>query len=351
MGYARQGTDPRPFARRIDVAARRGALGAIGALGATLGQTALATAADAILASLPAGSGVNPITPEMNAAAGYVNTVDTQYGGSRATPFYWVNPVMDKSGLIQWTGSDSAQFVDGLTSAQLLAAQILLAGGDKSWSADYNPPNQTYVDQTAAANLNPNAVQQNYTAPAFIPTANNAVLDQTGTPLVNTYPANDPRNFNMTQDQLDEYIRTHGGNLPGDPAGGTGGTVLSPDSAQGAIDAVAAAGGDPTQWTQVVDRDSGAPVALVRQGSSGLEMMPTTTRSANIVNTVTGFIDKAAGTLAQLATDVQKVGNAVKGGAAGASAGYNAPTNLQPWLIGGAAVILLLIASADRGRS
>lgn len=325
-------------------------LGAIGALGATLAPTALAQAADAILASLPAGSGVNPITTEMNAAAGYVNTVDTQYGGSRATPYYWVNPIRDKSGLILWTGSDSAQFADGLSSAQLLAAQVLLAGGDKSTFADYNPPSQTFVDQAAAANLNPNAVQSNYSPPAFQPTANNAVLDQTGAPIVNTYPANDPRNFNMTQAELDAYVATHGGFLPGDSRGGTGATVISTDSAQGAIDAVAAAGGDTSQWTGIVDQSTGGTVAMVRQSTAGLEMIPTTTRSANVVNTVTGFIDKAAGTLQNAAAEVQKLSNAVKGGAAGAQAGYNAPTNFKPWAIGAGVIALLLLANSDRGR-
>lgn len=358
MGYAHRRTDPPRLAAMrgrgrgaLGTADVRGTLGESDGVGALGAITALAAAADAILASLPAGSGVNPITPAMNAAAGSVNVVDTQYGGSRAAPFYWVNPIRDASGLIDWTGSDSAQFVNGLSSAQLLAAQILLAGGDKSWSADYNPPNQTYLDQAAAANLNPATVQTNYNAPALQPTAGNVALDQTGNPLVNTYPANDVRNFpGYTQAQLDEYVRTHGGFLPGDSRGGTGGTVLSPESAQGAVDAVSAAGGDPSQWTEVRDSATGGTVAIVRSGSSGLEMIPTTSRTSNVVNTVTGFIDKAAGTLQNVATEVQKVGNAIKGGAAGAQAGYNV-TDFKPWLIGGAVVVGLLLLNADKGRS
>lgn len=329
---------------RMGRAAPRRALGAIETLGAI---TPLAQAADVILASLPAGSGVNPITPEMNASAGSVNTVDTQYGGSRATPYYWVNPIRDVSGLINWTGSDSAEFVNGLTSAQLLAAQVLLSGGDKSWSADYNPPSQAYLDQ---APTNVTTVQQNYNAPAPVQTPGNVVLDQTGAAFVNSYPINDPRRYNMTQEELTAYMSTHGGFYPGDSRGGTGGTVISPESAQGAIDAVVAAGGDGSQWTEIRDAESGGTVAMVRTGSSGLEMIPTTTASPNLVNRVTGFIDKAAGTLQNAAAEVQKISNAVKGGAAGAQAGYSAPTNFKPWAIGAGVIALLLLASRERGR-
>lgn len=122
-------------------------------------QTALATAADAILASLPAGSGKSPITGPHDPAQ--VSVIDTQFGGTRVVDYYDAYPVADASGLLEWTAPDTAQILGGLNQAQVLAANVLIQG-NKNWSADYFPPTKEESEKALA--LEPlSAPPQHYT--------------------------------------------------------------------------------------------------------------------------------------------------------------------------------------------
>jgi hypothetical protein len=123
---------------------------------------------------------------------------------------------------------------------------------------------------------------------------------------------------------------------------------------ESAIEAIEADGGDATLPTQILDQD-GYTIAVVQRtpaGTVAVTVPDSPTRSvAGVVQSVTGFLDKVAGTLTNIATQLQKTGNAVKGGAAGASAGYNAPTDLTPYLIGGLVLLGVgMLASSSRGR-
>lgn len=113
---------------------------------------ALAQQAMAILDSLPDNSGRNPIGtaqyPYPYPVPSRVVHIDTGYMGiayDETIPatvdysYYETHPVPDASGLIYWTGPDTAQVRAGLTQAQALAAQVLMSGGDTSWSADFHP--------------------------------------------------------------------------------------------------------------------------------------------------------------------------------------------------------------------
>lgn len=276
------------------------------ALGLELGPDATAIEAQRILDSLPAGSGVNPITPAMQAAKGEVPVADPQYGGYRYDDYYHANPIPDPSGLLLWNGADSAQFAPGLSPAQLLAAQVLLAHGDTSWSADFHPvnANQYAAPQNAAP-----------TAPATYDTG-------------------------PTPQQISEATRQQllaASLAPGEKMPVTA-DQLPDDAVYTALDSVARAGGDPSQPTALVDAESGAPIAVLKQlGNGSISVAPASSHAdvAGVVQSVTGFIDKLAGTLQTVGTDVQKVGNAVKGAAAGAQAGYAAPTNWTPFLWAG----------------
>jgi hypothetical protein len=134
------------------------------------------------------------------------------------------------------------------------------------------------------------------------------------------------------------------GALPATDVGDQGdqAPMLNDDGIIAAIDAVAAAGGDVTQPTQVVDQRTGETVAIVRQlpsGSISVESANARSDLAGIVNSVTGFIDRTAGTITNIGTQVRRVGNAIEGAAAGAKTGYNAPTSWTPILLGVGALI------------
>lgn len=288
-----------------------------------LGPDALAIAAKQILDNLPAGSGVNPITIAMQLEKGPVPIADTQYGGLRYEEYYHVHPIRDKSGLIDWTGAGTAQPVPGLSQAQQLAAQVLMSGGDTSWSADFHPVST--LQYAAPQNTAPSAPA--YSDPAWTPPTQ------------------------LTEDQRKQLLAASlapGEYNPDTPAPEV--TVMHEAPAapviMDALDAVDRAGGDSTQPTQIVDQN-GATTAIVQRLADGsIDVKVPTTSNVDVrsvVNTVTGFIDKVAGTLTNIGTEVQKVGNAVKGGAAGAQAGYSAPTDSTPYLIGGGLLIAALL--------
>lgn len=121
----------------------------------------------------------------------------------------------------------------------------------------------------------------------------------------------------------------------------------------GALEAIDAAGGDSSQPTGIIDQKTGAVIAIASRNADGTVNVQVPSGSSSrslsgVVNSVTGFIDRAAGTISDLGVQVQKVGNAIKGGAAGASAGYNLgdPKTLAI----GSAVILALFLLPRRGR-
>lgn len=127
-----------------------------------MGLTPLAVAADEIIKNLPPGSFTNPIGKDPaypyphNPADEAV--VDTQYGGHRFVPYYEVHPVLDKSGLVEWTGPDTSAKAKGLTAAQNLAVNVMWADGDRSSFADYNSGTQADGSYRGAGYINPNAI-------------------------------------------------------------------------------------------------------------------------------------------------------------------------------------------------
>lgn len=108
-----------------------------------------------------------------------------------------------------------------------------------------------------------------------------------------------------------------------------------------ALDAIDQNGGDVTQPTALVDQTTGNTVAVLQQLPNGnVQVQPASSQSVgSVVQSVTGFIDRVAGELSQIGTQLQKTGNAVKGAAAGAQAGYNAPTDWKPIVIGVGALV------------
>lgn len=117
-------------------------------LGDSSGPDALAQAAQAILDALPAGSGTSPIGsaayPAKIDGQDDVSVVDPILGPpyTRYVPYYQAHPAPDASGLLNWTGTNSAEIAPNLTQAQHLAAMVLLSHGDTSWSADFHPTTQ-----------------------------------------------------------------------------------------------------------------------------------------------------------------------------------------------------------------
>jgi hypothetical protein len=118
-----------------------------------------------------------------------------------------------------------------------------------------------------------------------------------------------------------------------------------------ALAAIANAGGDVRQPTQIIDQ-SGYVIGVAQQqqdGSIAVSVPSQPSRSiSSIVQSVTGWIDGLAGTIQNIGTEIKKVGNAVQGGAAGAQTGYNLPTTSTPYLVAGAGVIALLLLTSRR---
>jgi hypothetical protein len=137
--------------------------------------------------------------------------------------------------------------------------------------------------------------------------------------------------------------------------GGFTSGMIPPQTAQSALQAIVDAGGDPQQWTSVVDSGTGATIGLVKQSPDGsITMAPATGASMSldsVAQTVTGFIDRAAGTIQNVGATVQKVGNAIKGAEAGATAGWNLPPNASKYFLIGGALIVATLIFAPSGRS
>lgn len=65
--------------------------------------------------------------------------------------------------------------------------------------------------------------------------------------------------------------------------------------------------------------------------------------AGQVVGDVSNFLNNLESRLHDAETELAKVNNAVRGGAAGAQAGYNAPTDLKPYVIGGGILLGLIL--------
>jgi len=129
--------------------------------------------------------------------------------------------------------------------------------------------------------------------------------------------------------------------------------VPTAEMVESSLAAIAAAGGDVTQPTSIVDQ-LGYTVAVVskQDGQTSVFVPDAPTYSVTgVVQSVTGWIDSVAGTITDIGAEIQRAGNAVRGGAAGASAGWNAPLTWTPYLLGAVAVLALVVATSGRRRS
>lgn len=133
-------------------------------------------------------------------------------------------------------------------------------------------------------------------------------------------------------------------------------TVPSAGVIAQSLAAVVAAGGDPTQPTQIRDQN-GNTTAVIQQQADGSVLIsaPPAGASADlsgVVNSVTGFIDNVAGTITGIGTEITKAGHAISGAAAGAQAGWNLPTTLTPYLVAAVAIgaVLFLGGRGSKGR-
>jgi hypothetical protein len=130
--------------------------------------------------------------------------------------------------------------------------------------------------------------------------------------------------------------------------------MVSPQTAQAAVQAIEQAGGDPRQWTSVVDTNTGDTIGLVKRAPDGsITMAPpggATLDLQSAAQTVTGFIDRAAGTIQNIGTTVARVGQAIKGAEVGATAGWNAPANLNKYFLVGGVLLVATMIFAPSGR-
>lgn len=128
--------------------------------------------------------------------------------------------------------------------------------------------------------------------------------------------------------------------------------VPTADMVESSLAAIEEAGGDVTQPTSIVDQ-LGYTVAVVSKanGQTSVFVPDAPTYSVTgVLQSVTGFIDEVAGTISNLGAQIQRAGNAVRGGAAGAQAGYDAPLTLTPYLLGAGAVLVLALLTSGRRR-
>ena len=136
--------------------------------------------------------------------------------------------------------------------------------------------------------------------------------------------------------------------------GGFTAGMVSPQTAQAAVQAIEQAGGDPRQWTSVVDTNTGDTIGLVKRAPDGsITMAPpggATLDLQSAAQTVTGFIDRAAGTIQNIGTTVARVGQAIKGAEVGATAGWNAPANLNKYFLVGGVLLVATMIFAPSGR-
>ncbi|MEP6494496.1 MAG: hypothetical protein ABJF01_17560 [bacterium] len=124
------------------------------------------------------------------------------------------------------------------------------------------------------------------------------------------------------------------------------------DMIDSSLDAIEQAGGDVSQPTQILDQN-GYTVAVVSVVNGQKHVMVPDSPSysvSGVLQTVTGFIDSVAGTLTNLNAQIQRGANAVRGAAAGAQAGYNAPLTFTPYLLGAGAVLVLVLLTSRRRR-
>lgn len=85
----------------------------------------------------------------------------------------------------------------------------------------------------------------------------------------------------------------------------------------------------------------GSATADVTDSGAGFDL-------SSIFGKVTGFLDSVAKAAKQTSDEATRISNAARGAATGAQTGYNLPTDLKPWLIGGAVLVgVLLLTRGD----
>lgn len=117
---------------------------------------------------------------------------------------------------------------------------------------------------------------------------------------------------------------------------------------QTVLDQIQQAGGNINVPTQLIDEMSGQPIAVLQRTTNGTMISVPQTVNVDLFSRVTGFLDTVAGKISDASTQVQKINNAAKGAAAGAKAGYSAPTDWKPLLLGGGALAVLFLISRKR---
>lgn len=116
---------------------------------------------------------------------------------------------------------------------------------------------------------------------------------------------------------------------------------------QAVLQQIQQAGGNINLPTQLIDEASGRPIAVLQQTRTGT-MVSVQDRGSDMFSRLTGFLDSVAGKISDASTQVQKINNAARGAAAGAKAGYSAPTDWKPLLLGGGALATLFLLTRKR---
>jgi len=88
--------------------------------------------------------------------------------------------------------------------------------------------------------------------------------------------------------------------------------------------------------TRLPDGTSTADVANLETGAGGFDW-------SNVLGKVTQFLDNVAASARQTSDEATRISRGITGAATGAQAGYNAPIDLKPWIIGAAAVAAALL--------
>ena len=116
-------------------------------------------------------------------------------------------------------------------------------------------------------------------------------------------------------------------------------------------------GDDGSFATSLLD-ESGQQVGTIRRLADGTTQasVPTVETDggydwSKLLGKVTGFLETAASTAQGVANQATRISRGIQGATAGAKAGYTAPLDLKPWLIGGAVVAIVAIAAASSSSS
>lgn len=96
--------------------------------------------------------------------------------------------------------------------------------------------------------------------------------------------------------------------------------------------------------TRLDDGSTQASLPTVQDGGGGFDF-------SEILSKVTGFLDSAARSSQGVANEATRISRAIRGAAQGAGAGYNAPIDLKPWIIGAIAIGVGVGIAASAGSS